>query len=87
MTKSKAIGVADIAKYQLALAEGKEKELVDYAYDSNFILRDMAIIVQAVNFIKEGKDLEAKNLINLVNKNSLIYPYIQLLSHYGVSKQ
>ena len=87
LTKSKAIGVADIAKYQLALAEGKEKELVDYAYDSNFILRDMAIIVQAVNFIKEGKDLEAKNLINLVNKNSLIYPYIQLLSHYGVSKK
>ena len=76
--------VADLASYQLAALKKDKGALNEYALNQDAILKDMAILDEAVLLMKEGKTAEAKERLKLIDEDSSFKKMVALLQHYGV---
>ena len=85
LTSSKALLVADLATYQLAVMKKDEKGLTNYAQNSDALLGDLASIEAAVLLMDKGDKASAKSKLSMIDINSPVYPLAQSLAHYGVN--
>ena len=76
--------VADLASYELAALKKDKAALNEYALNQDAILKDMAILNEAVLLMKEGKTAEAKERLSLIDEDSSFKKMVALLQHYGV---
>lgn len=76
--------VADLASYEVAALKKDKAALNEYALNQDAILKDMAILNEAVLLMKEGKTAEAKERLKLIDEDSSFKKMVTLLQHYGV---
>ena len=76
--------ISNIAKYQSASILKDQKELQNYEYNQNALLKDIAILQEAFLFYKQNRFKEAKEKLDNISVNSLVYPYAKFLLHYGI---
>ncbi len=76
--------VSDLAAYELAALKKDKRALNDYALNQNAILKDLALLNEAVLLMQEGKTDEAKARLNLIDEGSSLKKMVMLLQHYGV---
>ena len=84
LQSSKALVVADLAEYELAAIEENDAALETYTQKSGALLRELAMIEEAVLFMKKGDKAAAKAKLMMVDINSPVYQLAQTLAHYGV---
>lgn len=76
--------ISNLAKYQYAAILKNKKDLQNYEYNQNALLKDIAILDEAFLLYKEKNVKEAREKLNLIDEKSLIYPYAKFLLHYGI---
>ncbi len=76
--------VSDLARYELATIKKDRKALNAYALDQDSVLKDLAILNEAVLLMQEGKNDEARTRLVLINEHSSLHKMVTLLRHYGV---
>ena len=81
---SKALVVADLAQYELAAIQENESSLEAYTQKSGALLKELAIIEEAVLLMDKGDKAAAKAKLAMVDINSPVYQLAQTLAHYGV---
>ena len=86
LRKSKAFGIADMAKYQYAMLSGDNKALVDYIDGGAVYFKDIAILNAAANYIKQSKLKKAKKLLNKIDSRSPFFEQANTLMHFGITK-
>ena len=84
LTSSSSAVVADLAKYELAAMQKDKKALNEYALKQDAILKDLAILNEAVLLMQEGKTAEAQERLKLIDEKSSLQKVVTLLQHYGV---
>lgn len=84
LTSSSSDVVADLAKYELAAMQKDKKALNEYALKQDAILKDLAILNEAVLLMQEGKTEEAQARLKLIDEKSSLQKVVTLLQHYGV---
>jgi len=76
--------VADIAAYELAAINRDKSALNDYALNQDAVLKDLAILNEAVLLMQEGKTDEAQARLKMISEQSSLQKVVSLLQHYGV---
>lgn len=76
--------ISDLATYELATLKKDKSALNDYALNQDAILKDLAILNEAVLLMQEGKTAEAKARLSLIDEDSSFKKMVDLLQHYGV---
>jgi len=76
--------VADLATYELAALKKDKNALNEYALKQDAVLKDFAILNEAVLLMQEGKTAEAKERLRLIDEESSFKKMVALLQHYGV---
>jgi len=76
--------VADLATYELATIKQDSAALNSYAQKSNSILKDMALLNEAVLLMKKDKIEEAHACLAQINDKSSLKQTAMMLQHYGV---
>ncbi len=84
LKSSSSAVVADLASYELAALKKDKAALSTYALKQDAVLKDLAILDEAVLLMQEGKTAEAKERLNLIDKDSSFKKMVALLQHYGV---
>ena len=84
LKKSSSSVIADLASYEVAALNKDKAALNEYALNQDAILKDMAILDEAVLLMKEGKTVEAKERLKLIDEDSSFQKMVSLLQHYGV---
>jgi len=84
LTSSSSEVVADLAKYELAAMQKDKKALNAYALNQDAILKDLAILNEAVLLMQDGKTEEAQERLKLIDETSSLQKVVTLLQHYGV---
>jgi len=83
--KSSSSGVvSDLASYEAAALKKDKTALNDYALNQDAILKDLAILNEAVLLMQEDKIKEAKERLSLIDEDSSFKKMVALLQHYGV---
>lgn len=81
---SKAMLVADLARYELASESKDLGKLNDYALRQNAVYKDLANVQSAVVLMDEGKLDEAHQKLSLITEQSPLSEIAKALRHYGV---
>jgi len=76
--------VADLATYELATIKKDKAALNAYAQKSGAVLKDMALLNEAVLLMKEDKIEEAHARLALIDEKSSLKNTAKMLQHYGV---
>ncbi len=76
--------VSDIATYEVAALKKDVQALNAYAQKKDAILKDMALLDEAVLLMKAGKTEEAHKRLNLIDEKSSVKKTAMILQHYGV---
>jgi len=76
--------IADLASYELAALKQDKSALHAYALKQDAILKDMAILNEAVLLMQEEKTDEAKKRLSLIEETSPLKKLAMLLQHYGI---
>ena len=84
LTSSKSSVIADLASYELAAINKDKKALNAYALNQQAVLKDLAVLDEAVLLMQEGKTAEAKARLALIDERSPLKKLAMLLQHYGV---
>lgn len=84
LSKSDAIAVADMAKYEVAVLNSDAALLEDYSYQQNAIYKDLALVELAVLLMEKGNAEAAHQKLQGVANDSPMYSVAQMLLHYGV---
>ena len=84
LQSSKALVVADLAEYELAAIQEDESALQTYSQKSSSLLKELAMIEEAVLLMNNGDKAAAKAKLMMVDINSPVYQLAQTLAHYGV---
>jgi len=85
LNNSKALVVADLAAYQLAVLQEDEAALQSYAQQDGALLKDLAVVESAVLLMDSGDKAAAKAKLVMIDINSPLYQLAQSLAHYGVN--
>lgn len=83
LTSSSSPVVADLAAYELAALKKDKAALNEYALKQESVLKDLAILNEAVLLLQEGKTQDAHERLKMINDKSL-EKTVTLLQHYGV---
>lgn len=81
---SKSSEIADLAAYESAVLEKKIPALEGYSKTQGALLGDMATVEVAVNAIEKGDVATAHSKLNQIKEDSVLYPFAQMFSHFGV---
>jgi hypothetical protein len=81
---SKAMLVADLARYELASESNDVAKLSEYSLRQNAIYKDLAYVQSAVILMNEGKTDEAHQKLSLISEQSPLSEIAKALRHYGV---
>lgn len=84
LSSSQSNVVADLANYELAALKKDKTALNEYALNQDAILKDLAILNEAVLLMQEGKTDEAKARLALIDEKSSLNKLAMLLQHYGI---
>ncbi|MDX1295757.1 MAG: hypothetical protein R3302_05800 [Sulfurimonadaceae bacterium] len=84
LTASKAIGVADLATYELAALNKDQKALDAYTMRQHAIYKELAAVESAMLLLHSGDAEAARAKLGMVSKESPLFQVSQLLMHYGV---
>jgi len=84
LQSSKALVVADLAAYELAAMQEDASALENYTQNSGSLLKELAMIEEAVLLMEKGGKEAAKAKLSMVDINSPVYQLAQTLAHYGV---
>ena len=84
LKSSTALGVSDLATYQLASLQKDMNALSSYANGQDAIYKDMAAVQSAVLLMQSGKTEQAHRKLATVSSDSPVYKIAQSLLHYGV---
>ena len=84
LQSSKALVVADLAEYELAAMQEDALALENYTQKSGSLLKELAMIEEAVLLMEKGDKEAAKAKLVMVDINSPVYELAQTLAHYGV---
>jgi len=84
LQSSKALVVADLAEYELAAIQEDESALQTYSQTSSSLLKELAMIEEAVLLMQKGDKASAKAKLMMIDINSPVYELAQTLAHYGV---
>lgn len=76
--------ISDLSRYELAALKKDKSALNAYADDKTSILKDLALLDEAVLLMKEKKVEEAKARLRLIDEKSSLNKMASLLQHYGV---
>ena len=76
--------VADLASYEVAALKRDAAALNSYAQKKDAILKDMALLDEAVLLMQEGKTEEAHKYLNTIDDKSTVKKTALMLQHYGV---
>jgi len=76
--------VADLASYELATIQKDKAALNEYSLEQDAVLKDLAILNEAVLLMKEGKIEEAHTRLKMIDTRSPLHKTVNLLEHYGV---
>ena len=74
--------ISDMARYHLAALKSDLSKLHEVALSDN-VLRDMALLDEALLLDKKGETKKARNRLARIGKESPAYEAAQLLKHYG----
>jgi len=84
LSSSKALVVSDLASYELAALQEDKQALQSYAQKNGALLKELAVIEEAVIMMKEGEADRANAQLKMIDVNSPLYALAQSLAHYGV---
>lgn len=84
LTSSKSSVIADLASYELAAINKDKTALNAYALNQEAVLKDLAVLDEAVLLMQEGKTAEAKARLAFIDERSPLKKLSMLLQHYGV---
>jgi len=84
LTSSSSVIVADLASYELATLKKDKVALNEYALKQEAVLKDLAILNEAVLLMQEDKVEEAQARLKMIDKKSSLEKTVTLLQHYGV---
>jgi len=84
LTASKNKIVADLASYEVAAMKKDVVALNTYAQNKDAILKDMALLDEAVLLMQAGKTEEAHQRLNEIDEKSSVEKTAMMLQHYGV---
>lgn len=84
LTSSKSSVIADLASYELAAINKDKTALNAYALNQEAVLKDLAVLDEAVLLMQEGKTVEAKARLAFIDERSPLKKLSMLLQHYGV---
>jgi BarA-like signal transduction histidine kinase len=84
LSASKAIGVSDLASYELAALNRDQKALDAYTLRQHAIYKELAAVESAMLLLQEGNAEAARTKLGMVSKESPLFQVAQLLMHYGV---
>lgn len=76
--------VADLATYELAALKKDKAALNEYALNQDAVLKELALLNEAILLMKEGKTDEAKARLSMIGDKSSLEKMVKLLQHYGV---
>lgn len=84
LSSSKNKTVSDLASYELAAMKKDAAALNRYSQNSDAILKDMALLDEAVLLMQEGKVKEAQERLRKIDEKSTVKQTAMMLQHYGV---
>jgi len=84
LSASKNQTVADLASYEVAAMKKDAVALNTYAQNKDAILKDMALLDEAVLLMQAGKTEEAHARLNAIDEKSSVKKTAMMLQHYGV---
>ncbi len=84
LKKSSSALVADLAAYELATIKKEKAALNAYALNQDAVMKELALLNEAVLLMQEGKNDEAKARLALIDERSSLHKMVTLLRHYGV---
>jgi hypothetical protein len=84
---SNALVVADLSAYELAAIQEDAAGLEGYAEKSGALLKDLAVMEEAVLLMDKGEIASAKAKLSMIDMQSPLYQTAQSLAHYGVDKE
>lgn len=84
LISSKSDVVSDLATYELAAINKDKDSLQTYTQKDFSILKDMALLDEAVLLMKDGNIEKAQAKLALVDDKSSVKKVAMLLQHYGV---
>ena len=84
LTTSKNKTVADLASYEVAAIKKDASALNSYGQNKDAILKDMALLDEAVLLMQAGKTEEAHQRLNAIDEKSPVKKTAMMLQHYGV---
>lgn len=84
LTSSSSDVISDLSRYELAALKKDKSALNAYALEQASILKDLALLNEAVLLMKEKKIEEAKARLRLIDEKSSLNKIATLLQHYGV---
>lgn len=84
LKNSKALLIADMAKYETAELKNDKKLLEKYAKQQDAIYKDLALVELAIIAMNEGNIDEAHGNLSMISQQSPLATVAQSLMHYGV---
>ncbi len=84
LTASSSDVIADLASYELAALNKDKTALNNYSLEQGAIMKDLAILNEAVLLMQEQKIEEAKKRLSLIDEASPLKKLAMLLQHYGI---
>jgi hypothetical protein len=84
LSSSSSDVISDLSRYELAALKKDKSTLNAYALEQASILKDLALLNEAVLLMKEKKTEEAKARLRLIDEKSSLNKIATLLQHYGV---
>ena len=84
LSSSKNQTVSDLATYEVAALKKDVQALNAYAQTKEAMLKDMALLDEAVLLMQAGKTEEAHQRLNLIDEKSSVKKTAMILQHYGV---
>ncbi|MDH5464948.1 MAG: hypothetical protein OEW60_04915 [Thiovulaceae bacterium] len=87
LKKSKAFGIADMAKYEHAILSNDGKALQKYIDKKGLYFRDIAILKKASALLKQSEIKKAHKLLGEIDQRSPLFEQAQLLAHFGIVKK
>jgi len=87
LSSSKEAIISDMATYQSAVAEGTAVAFNSYAYKPSAVMKDLAVLNEAILLMKAGDVSNAHARLEMISADSSASKFSTLLRHYGLAKE
>ena len=84
LKNTKTLIINDVVSYETAELKSNKVDLDAYSKKQNAIYKDLAVVMNAVLLMNEGKIDDAHQKLAMIGENSSLAPVVKTLMHYGV---